>query len=166
MEGRSRRCCHCRRRRALWELDLKALHFGGAAKRKHLSSASAPDCLCLQLPRELPQPSPACENKPSLFLSLSGEYYGDGNFLIAATRALTLSHQDPRHRSYHRELGRTALSRKHSPAIRISREMAVFSRERKLQRNHSTFGYIRLSVRSERDGRNYLFAEKGHILSI
>lgn len=40
-------------RRALWELDLKALHFGGATKRKHLSFASAPDCLCLQLPREL-----------------------------------------------------------------------------------------------------------------
>ncbi|TGZ53847.1 hypothetical protein DBV15_01835 [Temnothorax longispinosus] len=68
-------------RRALWELDLKALHFGDAAKRKHLSSASAPDCLCLQLPRELLQPSPACENKPR-----SGEYYGDGNFLIVPTR--------------------------------------------------------------------------------
>lgn len=67
--------------RALWELDLKALHFGDAAKRKHLSSASAPDCLCLQFPRELLQPSPVCENKPR-----SGEYYGDGNFLIVPTR--------------------------------------------------------------------------------
>lgn len=70
-----------RKRRALWELDLKALHFSDAAKRKHLSSASAPDCLCLQLPRELLQPSPACENKPR-----SGEYYGDGNFLIVPKR--------------------------------------------------------------------------------
>ncbi|KYN33816.1 hypothetical protein ALC56_11892, partial [Trachymyrmex septentrionalis] len=33
--------------RTLWELDLKALHFGDAAKRKHLSSANAPDCLCV-----------------------------------------------------------------------------------------------------------------------
>ncbi|EGI66671.1 hypothetical protein G5I_04787 [Acromyrmex echinatior] len=33
--------------RTLWELDLKALHFGDAAKRKHLSSANVPDCLCV-----------------------------------------------------------------------------------------------------------------------
>lgn len=77
-------------RQALWELDLKALHFGGAAKRKHLSSASAPDCLCLQLPRELLQPSPACENKPR-----SGEYYGDGNFLIVPTRVSVRSSEFP-----------------------------------------------------------------------
>lgn len=76
--------------RALWELDLKALHFGGAAKRKHLSSASAPDCLCLALPRELLQPSSACENKPR-----SGEYYGDGNFLIVPTRVSIRSSEFP-----------------------------------------------------------------------
>ncbi|KYN05581.1 hypothetical protein ALC62_03499, partial [Cyphomyrmex costatus] len=44
--------CFLLGRLTLWELDLKALHFSGAAKRKHLSSANAPDCLCRGLSSE------------------------------------------------------------------------------------------------------------------
>lgn len=125
MEGQS--CCYCWR--ALWELDLKALHFGSAAKRKHLSSANAPDCLCLQLPSELPQPSPACENKPlSLCVSsLVGEYYGETGIFLSLVRALTLGHQDPRHRSYRRELCRATRRESTFSRLEFRAEMGVFS---------------------------------------